>query len=113
MISEHCIDVLCLGCLTVDDLLLSPFWPETDTKTRLLARDRQGGGLTGNAMVAASRFGAKVAYGGSLGFDEDSQFLRDLYLKEGINLTTCRSDPQYRPIRSTIVIDQAQNTRTI
>lgn len=107
------IDVLGLGCLAVDELLLSPIWPETDTKTRLLARDRQGGGLTGNAMVAAARFGAKVAYGGSLGVDEDSQFLRNLYHEEGINLSHCRVDPQFRPIRSTIVIDQSQNTRTI
>ena len=111
--SDISIDVLGLGCLAVDEILLSPIWPEPDTKTRLLARDRQGGGLTGNAMVAAARFGAKVSYGGSLGVDDDSRFLRDLYLKEGINLTHCRTDPQFRPIRSTIVIDQSQNTRTI
>ncbi|MCY2943187.1 MAG: PfkB family carbohydrate kinase [Planctomycetota bacterium] len=113
MRSDISIDVLGLGCLAVDEILLSPIWPEPDTKTRLLARDRQGGGLTGNAMVAAARFGAKVSYGGSLGVDDDSRFLRDLYLKEGINLTHCRTDPQFRPIRSTIVIDQSQNTRTI
>lgn len=107
------LDILALGCLAVDELLLSPIWPEPDTKTRLLARDRQGGGLTGNAMVAASRFGAKVAYGGSLGTDSDSQFLRELYLREGICLDYCRTNPAFSPIRSTIVIDQSKNTRTI
>ncbi len=107
------LDILALGCLAVDDLLLSPIWPEPDTKTRLIKRDRQGGGLTGNAMVAASRFGARVGYGGSLGVDSDSQFLRELYLGEGISLEHCRSDPSFIPIRSTIVIDKSKNTRTI
>lgn len=107
------LDILALGCIAVDELLLSPIWPEPDTKTRLLARDRQGGGLTGNAMVGASRFGARVAYGGSLGTDSDSKFLRDLYLCEGISLDYCRIDPAFSPIRSTIVIDQSKNTRTI
>lgn len=107
------LDILALGCIAVDELLLSPIWPDPDTKTRLLARDRQGGGLSGNAMVAASRFGAKVAYGGSLGHDSDSQFLRELYLREGICLAYSRTDPVFSPIRSTIVIDQSKNTRTI
>lgn len=107
------IDVLGLGCLAIDELLVCPRLPEPDTKIRLLQRDRQGGGLTGNALVAAARFGAKTAYAGSLGPDEDSTFLRNLFDKEGIDLAHCRLDPQFRPIRSTIVIDQSQHTRTI
>ncbi len=107
------IDFLGLGCLAIDELLLCSHWPEPDTKTRLIERQRQGGGLTGNAMVAAARFGAQVAYAGSLGSDDDSHFLRQRFQKEGIDLSHCRHDEQFRPIRSTIVIDQSAKTRTI
>lgn len=107
------IDFLGLGCLAIDELLLCPRWPEPDTKIRLIERQRQGGGLTGNAMVAAARFGARVAYAGSLGSDDDSHFLRQRFTAEGIDLTHCRLDENFRPIRSTIVIDQGAKTRTI
>lgn len=106
-------DVLGLGCLAVDELLFLPCWPEPDTKTRLTGRDRQGGGLTGNALVAAARYGARCAYAGPLGLDPDSQFLRDLFAHEGIDLTNSTTLDEARPIRSTILVDQKNRTRTI
>ena len=107
------IDVLGLGCLAVDELLTLPHWPEPDTKTRLTGRDRQGGGLTGNALVAAARYGARCAYAGPLGLDADSQFIRDLFAHEGINLAHATTLAEARPIRSTILVDQQNRTRTI
>jgi len=106
-------DVLGLGCLAVDELLMLPYWPEPDTKLRLTGRDRQGGGLTGNALVAAARYGARCAYAGPLGQDSDSQFIRDLFAREGINLTHSSTLAEARPIRSTILVDQKNRTRTI
>lgn len=110
---EAPIDVLGLGCLAVDELLLVPRWPEPDTKTRLAGRDRQGGGLTGNALVAAARHGARAAYAGALGNDPDSLFLRELFAREGVDLSMSRELEEARPIRSTILIDQERHTRTI
>ena len=106
-------DVLGLGCLAVDELLVLPAFPAPDTKTRLISRDRQGGGLTGNALVAAARLGARCAYAGPLGTDADSQFLRDLYTREGIDLSRSQTTPAASPIRSTILVDKGTNTRTI
>jgi len=107
------VDVLGLGCLAVDELLLLPRWPEPDTKTRLAGRDRQGGGLTGNALVAAARYGARSAYAGPLGRDPDSQFIRDLFAQEGVDLSMASESSSARPIRSTILIDQERHTRTV
>lgn len=107
------IDVLGLGCLAVDELLLMPRWPEPDTKIRLTGRDKQGGGLTGNALVAAARYGARASYAGPLGNDPDSRFLRELFTREGIDLSLVAELPEARPIRSTILIDQERHTRTI
>jgi hypothetical protein len=46
-------DVLGLGCATVDDLLYVEQFPAPDVKTRVLRSERQGGGLTATALVAA------------------------------------------------------------
>ena len=108
----HC-DVLGLGCLAVDELLVLPHFPSPDTKTRLISRDRQGGGLTGNALVAAARQGARCAYAGPLGTDSDSTFLRELFTHEGVDLSWSRTSRQASPIRSTILVDQSGDTRTI
>ena len=54
-------DVLGLGCVAVDDLLYVPSFPEPDSKMRVRRRERQGGGLTGNALVAAARLGGRCA----------------------------------------------------
>lgn len=51
-------DVLGLGCAAVDDLLYVASFPVPDSKTRVLRAERQCGGLTATALVAAARLGA-------------------------------------------------------
>jgi sulfofructose kinase len=106
-------DILGLGCVAVDDLLYLDAFPEPDTKVRLRRRERQCGGLTGNALVAAARLGARCAFGGTLGNDESSQFVLDTFRRENIDLAPVRLVPEARPIRSTILVDQGRHTRTI
>jgi len=106
-------DILGLGCVAVDDLLYLDAFPRPDTKHRVRQRQRQCGGLTGNALVAAARLGARCAFGGTLGTDEASQFVLDTFRREGIDVSTVRIVPEARPIRSTILVDQSQHTRTI
>jgi sugar/nucleoside kinase (ribokinase family) len=106
-------DILGLGCVAVDDLLYLDGFPEPDTKVRLRGRDRQCGGLTGNALVAAARLGARCAFGGTLGHDESSQFVLETFRREGIDLAPARLLDEARPIRSTILVDQTRQTRTV
>jgi len=68
-------DILGLGCATVDDLLFVDAYPPADGKTPVRGRQRQGGGLTATALVAAARLGARCHYAGTLGEDELSQFV--------------------------------------
>ena len=67
MKNAHRWDILGFGIVTVDDFLIVESYPSPDAKTPVLEQTRQGGGLTGTALVAASRLGAKCAYGGVLG----------------------------------------------
>jgi sugar/nucleoside kinase (ribokinase family) len=106
-------DILGLGCVAVDDLLYLDTFPQPDTKVRVQRRDRQGGGLTGNALVAAARLGARCAFGGTLGDDEESRFVLDNFRREGIDVTPARIMPAARPIHSTILVDTTRQTRTI
>ena len=48
------IDVLGLGAVAVDDLLYVDRYPEAESKIRVRRRERQCGGQTGTALVAAS-----------------------------------------------------------
>ena len=106
-------DILGLGCVAVDDLLYLDAYPQPDTKVRLRGRDRQSGGLTGNALVAAARLGARCAFAGTLGTDEASRFVLDTFQREGVDVSLVRIQADARPIRSTILVDQTEHTRTV
>ena len=49
------LDILGFGALAVDDLLYVDEYPSADSKVRVMRRERQCGGLTGTALVAAAR----------------------------------------------------------
>ncbi len=106
-------DILGLGCVAVDDLLYVDVYPPADAKARVQGRDRQCGGLTATALVAAARLGARCAYGGTLGDDEFSRFVIDRLQQEHINVQYLRRRADARPIRSVIVVARSQQTRTI
>jgi sugar/nucleoside kinase (ribokinase family) len=106
-------DVLGLGCTAVDDLLYVPSYPAPDSKIQVRQRERQCGGLTATALVAAARLGSRCAFAGVLGDDEESRFVSDCLSREGIDLTHVIRRDGARPIRSTIIVDDSERTRTI
>jgi sugar/nucleoside kinase (ribokinase family) len=106
-------DVLGLGCATVDDLLYVEQFPAPDVKTRVLRSERQGGGLTATALVAASRLGARCAYAAMLGHDEYSQFVAENLRRENVDLSQVVWRDDACPIHSTIVVDTQRHTRNI
>ncbi len=106
-------DVLGLGIVAVDDLYYVAHFPEPDTKRPLLAERRQGGGLTGTALVAAARLGVRAAYCGVMGHDDLALFtLRELE-REGVDCSPVLRRPAARPIHAVIVVEQATGRRTI
>lgn len=106
-------DLLGLGCIAVDDLLYLPGFPRPEEKVRIRTRQRQCGGLTATALVAAARLGARCAYAGVLGDDELSGFVRATFAREGVDLTHLRGQAGARPIHSTVLVDEAALTRTV
>jgi sulfofructose kinase len=106
-------DVLGLGCTTVDDLLYVQKFPEIDEKTLVLRGQRQCGGLTGTALVAAARLGASCAYGGLLGHDEYSQAVAANFQRHGIDISTAARPADAGTIHSTIIVGIEDQTRNI
>ncbi len=106
-------DILGIGCATVDDLLFVGAYPPADAKVRVSRTDRQGGGLTGTALVAAARLGARCAYAGILGDDEVSRFIRATFEREDVDLRHVVHRADASPLHSVIIVDETHETRTI
>ncbi len=106
------LDVLGLGCTAVDELLYVQAIPPADGKARVLRSERQCGGLTATALVAASRLGARCAFAGMLGNDELSHFVEDVLAREGVETATIVRHPEAAPVHSRIAVG-ADGARTI
>lgn len=106
-------DVLGYGLVSVDDLLYVPHYPPPNVKVQVLRRERQGGGLTGTALVAAARLGVRCAFAGVLGDDELSRHAISELEREGVDCTLLMRRADARPCHSTIVVDQSTGSRNI
>jgi sulfofructose kinase len=106
-------DILGLGCTALDELLYVEAYPPADGKERVHRRERQCGGLTATALVAAARLGAKCAYAGALGQDEQSRFVLRCLQRENIDISHAVRRASARPIQSVIIVDKRRKTRTV
>ena len=106
-------DVLGLGIVAVDELLYVDHYPPADSKTEVQQRDRQCGGLTATALVAASRLGSSCAYAGVFGEDEPSLFAHSRLEQEGIDLSHAPCQAGASVTQSFIVVDQKTGSRAI
>jgi sulfofructose kinase len=106
-------DILGLGVTAVDDLLYVAEYPGPDAKAHVRSRERQCGGLTATALVAAARLGSACAYAGVLGEDDLSRFVLDRLAAEGIDTASTRIRPGAQPAYSVIIVDEGRKTRNI
>lgn len=113
MAEDKRVELLGLGISTVDELLVVAYHPRPNDKQPVLARIRQCGGLTGSALVAASRQGVSCGYAIQLGTGELSSFTRDRLTAEGIRLFDEGSDPAAEPFLSIIINEQGTGERCI
>ena len=98
------VDILGLGCVTLDDYLHVAAFPGRDEKVQVLAQHREVGGLTANALAAASRLGATCAFGGLLGLDAASDFVANELAEAGVAVDSAPRAADTRPILSTVVV---------
>jgi sugar/nucleoside kinase (ribokinase family) len=106
-------DVVGLGCAAVDDFIYVPSYPPVDRKLRVSRTQRKCGGLTGAALVAAARLGARCAYAGCLGPDELSQHVANDFKNEGVDISLSPRIADARVVHSTIVVGEDNGSRNI
>ncbi len=106
-------DVLGLGCTTVDDFLYVASYPSVEQKVRVRRSMRRTGGLTGAALIAAARLGARCAYAGCLGTDELSEYVAADLAREGVDTSYAPRLPEADVIHSTVVVSEDTGSRTI
>ena len=106
-------DVLGLGAVAVDDLLVVDEFPRPDGKTPVQAQERAGGGLAGTALVAAARLGARAGFCAVLGDDDLSRFTLDELEREGVDISPVVRRPGARPIHSVIIVCRGRPERSI
>jgi ribokinase len=100
------IDILGLGAVAVDDFVYVEAYPPANTKARVLDRERQCGGLTATALVAAARLGCRCAYAGLVGTDEASEFVLEAMTRAGIDVSSAGRRSDRRIYHSTIIVDR-------
>ncbi len=106
-------DILGFGALAVDDFLYLDHFPQANEKMLVQMKQRQGGGLTATAMVAAARQDSKAAYCGRLGDDELSLYSLQELEREGVDISITQRSSGYKPYHSVILVDMTSASRAI
>jgi sulfofructose kinase len=106
-------DILGLGCVAVDDVIYVPSFPPADSKVQVTQRLRRCGGLSGAALVTASRLGARCSYAGCLGLDELSEHIVRNFQSEMVDVSCAPRLPEARVIHSIIVVGADTGSRNI
>lgn len=107
------IDVLGLGSAAIDDILYVDTYPLPDTKIRVARWERRCGGLTGTALVAAARLGARCSYAGRLGLDQNSRLVEENFALEQIDTSHAPRAVENGVVSSTIIVAMDTGTRNI
>jgi sulfofructose kinase len=110
---DKAFDCIGFGVNAVDHLIVVPYYPKFDTKTRLIEHTQAAGGQTSSAMVALSRLGMRTAYAGRFGSDREGEFGLESLKKEGVDTTYTEVIPDTRTQVGYIIIDAVSGERTV
>lgn len=106
-------DVVGLGTVVVDHLVLLSHHPVQDAKTNIISDAFQIGGPVPTAQVLLSRLGKRCAFIGSWGDDQYGPLIAEDLAAENLDLSGCRPLPGTRSGYAQVWIDESASTRTI
>lgn len=105
--------LLFVGCATLDSIALVEDYPAADSRTVATDFATAGGGPAATAAVAAARAGAKTAFAGVLGTDEEGDRIVAGLEAEGVDTSAVVRDAGVRTGASVIVVSRATESRAI
>lgn len=105
--------LLFVGCATLDSIALVEDYPSADSRTVASDFCTAGGGPAATAAVAAARAGARTAFAGVLGTDEEGDRIISGLEAEGVDTSAVIRDADVRTGASVIVVSRASESRAI
>ena len=101
-----------IGANVFDTLFNIETYPKEDTKTRATAMKTAGGGPVATGLVAAQKLGVDTAYIGVLSDDNGGKFLKEDFIKYGVNTDLIDVKSGYRTFSSVLWLCADSATRT-
>jgi len=101
-----------IGANVFDTLYTVPSFPKEDTKMRAVASKTAGGGPVATGLVAASKLGIDTAYIGVLSDDNGGRFLKEDFIKYGVDVGFIEVKSGYRSFASVLWLAEDTTTRT-
>lgn len=105
--------LLFVGCATLDAIALVQDYPAADSRTVATDFATAGGGPAATAAVAAARAGARTAFAGVLGTDEEGDRIVSGLQAEGVDTSAVIRDAGVKTGASVIVVSSATESRAI
>lgn len=101
-----------IGANVFDTLYNIPSYPTEDTKMRATASKTAGGGPVATGLVAAQKLGEQTAYIGVLSDDNGGKFLKEDFIKYGVNTDLIEIKSGYRSFASVLWLCADTTSRT-
>lgn len=101
-----------IGANVFDTLYNIPSYPTEDTKMRASSCKTAGGGPVATGLVAAQKLGEQSAYIGVLSDDNGGKFLKDDFIKYGVDTKFVEIKSGYRSFASVLWLCADTATRT-
>lgn len=101
-----------IGANVFDTLYNIPTYPTEDTKMRATASKTAGGGPVATGLVTAQKLGEETAYIGVLSDDNGGKFLKEDFIKYGVNTDFIEVKSGYRSFASVLWLCADTATRT-
>ena len=101
-----------IGANVCDTLYNIPSYPKEDTKMRAAGSKLSGGGPVATGLVAAQKLGVQTAYIGVLSDDSGGVYLKNDFIKYGVNTDFSEVKSGFRSFNSVLWLCEDSGTRT-
>lgn len=106
-------DVVGIGAVVVDNLMVLDNFPEEDTKIEIINEQKQLGGPVPTALRQLTNFGLKTSFIGSIGDDENARYIKQELISSNVDISNIINQKNKKSAFANIWINKQNGSRTI